>query len=245
MTSEPVAAVVPTAKESAKAQTAKILKFPVKARKRHARTSSGREGSGRAAKRTNRSAVMPAAFALSEASTADHHSSGIRSRCDHLRVAWTGAPISDAIAAGDGQRATMALNEVGSVIIESGIRQIVLFEKAILSHDCGGQIGLNLGVDENDPASAYQAAFIERTRWARRASGLSQDEVAEGLGIEQTRYSKYETRSMLPHEFVPMFCLLTRIDADWLFREKGRAPAASAKPEPNRPRKRRGPPKAA
>ena len=37
------------------------------------------------------------------------------------------------------------------------------------------------------------------------------------LGIDQGRYKQYETRTPLPHEFIPAFCAATRITEEWLF----------------------------
>lgn len=134
----------------------------------------------------------------------------------------------------------MPLNEVGGVgvIIESDVRQIVLFRKANVSHDCGRLFGLNLGVAKTPSATAYKDEFILRTRWAREASGLTQYEIATLLQIEQPLYAKYENRSMLPHRLMEAFCLATRIDLTWLIAEKGRGPA-TGRPTPKRPRPRK------
>lgn len=131
----------------------------------------------------------------------------------------------------------MSLNEVGSVIIESGIRQFVLFGKANVSHDCGRQVGLNLWVAKTQTATAYKDAFVLRTRWAREASGLKQDEIATLLQLDQPTYSKYEKRSMLPHRYMEPFCLACRVDLTWLIAEKGRGPLTGRpEPKPTRPR---------
>lgn len=68
----------------------------------------------------------------------------------------------------------------------------------------------------------FTLAFISRTREARTAANLTQDEVARVLGIEQPTYKWYETRTPLPHRYVAPFCTLTRVSSDWLF--TGRRP---------------------
>lgn len=90
-------------------------------------------------------------------------------------------------------------------------------------------------MSKDDPAaSKFLVAFRNRTRQAREAAGLKQHEIAELLGMDQPKYSKYEIRSLLPHYLVGKFCLATRISPDWLFTAKGRAPmAVKAAEEPN------------
>lgn len=199
-----------------------------------------RASSVRAARRTKRSAVTPADFARSDDSTADHHSSGIRSLWDHLRVEWMDAPISDAMASADGQSAMMSRNEVGSNI-ESHLRQIVLSRKANLSNDCGKRQDLIRGMDTgtDEPLSKTVTDLIERTRQARIASGLSQAEVARLMGMEQSAYGKYEFRSPIQPEHVDLFCLAVRIDPNWLFTGKGKGPAQGVTVEPRKPRAKR------
>ena len=70
--------------------------------------------------------------------------------------------------------------------------------------------------DANAP-SVFNASFIERTRFAREESGLTQQEIATILGIKQDTYKQYETRSPLPHRYVPAFCAATHISEAWLF----------------------------
>lgn len=58
---------------------------------------------------------------------------------------------------------------------------------------------------------------MERTARARELSRLSQENMAILLGIDQGRYKHYEGRSLLPHEFIPRFCLAARVSISWLF----------------------------
>lgn len=139
----------------------------------------------------------------------------------------------------------MSLNDFGSVvIIESGIRQFVLFRKANLSHDCGRQIGLNLGMAQAPSATDYRTQYCRRTKAARIAAGFSQDGMATLLGMEQSKYAKYEGRSLLPQRYIETFCLATHTDERWLITGKGRGPAVVSPDETKPPRRPRGQPKA-
>jgi DNA-binding XRE family transcriptional regulator len=149
------------------------------------------------------------------------------------------------MAAGEAQRATMSLNDLGSRIIESEIRQFVLFGKANVSHDCGRQFGLNLRMETAPAATDYRDHYCARTRLARIAAGYSQEQMATQLGMEQSKYTKYEGRSLLPQRYIEIFCLATRIEERWLITGKGRGPATLTNPAPKPPRRPRRQPKAA
>jgi hypothetical protein len=41
--------------------------------------------------------------------------------------------------------------------------------------------------------------------------------MAEALSIPPGTYTRYETRTMMPHHLIPRFCQLTGVNADWLF----------------------------
>jgi hypothetical protein len=41
--------------------------------------------------------------------------------------------------------------------------------------------------------------------------------MAEALSIPAGTYTRYETRTMMPHHLIPRFCQLTGVNADWLF----------------------------
>ena len=41
--------------------------------------------------------------------------------------------------------------------------------------------------------------------------------MADALGIPAGTYTRYETRTMMPHHLIPRFCQLTGVNADWLF----------------------------
>lgn len=86
------------------------------------------------------------------------------------------------------------------------------------------------------PDSQFKAMFLARTALAREKAGFTQESMAEALGIEQSKYSKYEVRTELPHHLVNTFCALCEITQAWLFTAvvEVRAP----KPRRRRARKR-------
>lgn len=55
-----------------------------------------------------------------------------------------------------------------------------------------------------------------KTKWARENEGRSQQEMADMLGISRDRYSKYEWRTPIHSTMVAHFCLITKVDHDWL-----------------------------
>lgn len=67
-----------------------------------------------------------------------------------------------------------------------------------------------------------QADFVEdfcrRIRAAREMAGYGdRDEFARLMGIEKDTYFRYETRTPLPHRYIPRFLELTGADAQILF----------------------------
>jgi hypothetical protein len=63
--------------------------------------------------------------------------------------------------------------------------------------------------DKLSPA-AYRAAFFRRVRTAREFYTEEPGLMAEALGIPAGTYTRYETRTMMPHHLIPRFCQLTR-----------------------------------
>ena len=76
---------------------------------------------------------------------------------------------------------------------------------------------------DDSAVSAFRDAFITRTKQSREARGLTQREMAIALGIEKEAYSKYESRSCLPHHLVRRFCMVCNISVDSLFDVEVRA----------------------
>lgn len=185
----------------------------------HARASAG----SRAANSVSVSAVSNAARARSVANTDAHHSEGILLRWRHLGIIQTPAPMSAAMAACEGQMSMTSLNDV-ICDMPSKLGQPVLKSKAILSLDCGRSLGHNVRMAEQETESQFKQDFTRRVKAARAALGWKQWQMAEALGMPQDKYKQYEGRSLLPHHLIGRFCLLTRIDPDWLLTGRGQKP---------------------
>lgn len=84
--------------------------------------------------------------------------------------------------------------------------------------------------------SLFKQAFIQRVALARAGRRYTQAQMADLLedGMKQDTYKQYETRSYLPHDLIPKFCLLCDIDHQWLFTGHGRSPAVSIPEEGKR-----------
>ena len=76
---------------------------------------------------------------------------------------------------------------------------------------------------ENDEAT-FNSSFVQRVKDARAASGLTQAQAADSLGIPLERYKKYEQRTQLPHYLAERFCDLTGIDIHYLMTGKFQKP---------------------
>jgi transcriptional regulator with XRE-family HTH domain len=79
-------------------------------------------------------------------------------------------------------------------------------------------------MSEHDQEALYKQEFMRRIAEARIARGWKQWQAAEALGMSQDKYKQYETRSLLPHYLIPRFCLVMRIDPEWLVTGKGQKP---------------------
>lgn len=66
------------------------------------------------------------------------------------------------------------------------------------------------------PLSEWTTSLLERTHALRKRSGLTQKDVAEALGISESRYKMYEVRTPIPHEFMVRFCLIVGCTLDEL-----------------------------
>lgn len=75
-----------------------------------------------------------------------------------------------------------------------------------------------------DAGTEFKQAFIARIKACRIATGKSQDEFASLLGTTKDNYAKYESRSLLPHHFVPRFAALTGVTVEYLFTGRGQKP---------------------
>lgn len=177
----------------------------------HARASS------REARAVSRSAVTPPSLARSVASTLAHQSDGMRSRCHHFDVSTAEAPgKSAAIASRDGHSSITDRNEVGWLMPKS-LRQLVLKSKDNLSGDGGVSHGHNVFMSKKTSDSEFKRQFLARTALARENAGFTQETMAAALGMEQSKYSKYEIRTVLPHHLIIPFCSLCEVSLAWLY----------------------------
>jgi len=216
-----------------------ILNFNV-----HARTSTA----SRAASFVSNSALTPTPDATPVAKTATHHSEGMLSRCHHLLTADAPAPISAAIASREGQSSIIDLKLVKSVM-ERTLGHLVLKRKANLSLDAKLSLGHTVHMAESETEAQYKQQFMARVAEARIARGLKQWQLAEALGMAQDKYKQYEGRSLLPHHLIGRFCIITRVEPEWLLTGRGQKPIkglhiaeteeASPIPKPKRTRAKR------
>jgi hypothetical protein len=79
-------------------------------------------------------------------------------------------------------------------------------------------------MSDNETETEYKQRFMGRIKAARVARSMKQWEIAEALGMAQDKYKQYETRSLLPHHLIGRFCIICRIDAEWLVTGRGQKP---------------------
>ncbi len=66
--------------------------------------------------------------------------------------------------------------------------------------------------------ATYRAQFFERVRTARKLYTDHPPTMAHALGVDKGTYYRYETRLMLPHHLIPLFCEITGVPMDWLMK---------------------------
>jgi transcriptional regulator with XRE-family HTH domain len=74
-------------------------------------------------------------------------------------------------------------------------------------------------------SSVFRAVFCARIKSLRQASGMTQAEMADILGVGAEAYRTYESRVPLPHHLIEQFARVTGIDIDQLF-ESGESESA-------------------
>jgi hypothetical protein len=74
------------------------------------------------------------------------------------------------------------------------------------------------------PLTEWEQKFLTRTRALREREGLTQRELAARIGVAYENYRKYETRSPVPHEFIPRLCGFYGITEQQLFDVTGPLP---------------------
>lgn len=168
----------------------------------------------REAKTTRRSAVRPASRATCVVKIEDHLSAGMASRCRHLRAVSTGTLTSRAKSATVGQRPITSRNEEMERI-DCFLGHLTLESKFKMSRDTMRVLGHSVPMRSSD----FRESFIARVKSARIASGLTQVQISKLLEIDQGTYKMYETRSMLPHDLIPRFCIACRIEVGDLYAE--------------------------
>ena len=69
---------------------------------------------------------------------------------------------------------------------------------------------------EKQRQSLYDRQFQARVQLARTAMNYDRVEMAKALGVPLDRYTRYESRHMMPLSLVPKFCKLTSVTISWL-----------------------------
>jgi DNA-binding XRE family transcriptional regulator len=188
--------------------------------------------SPRAAKETKTSAVRPPTRAVSVDRIAFQSCGGTESRCRHLEAVEGFTPISFARASTVGHRPITSRNVVKRMT--ELIRRQVLEGKENFSSD---QVDDSSQSSIMETEDTYAEAFTRRVYSAREHASLRQEDVADVLGIQQSTYSKYEFRTPLPHRYIRAFCMLCRVNVEWLVTGQGKGPALLERP----PKRKRGP----
>lgn len=93
-----------------------------------------------------------------------------------------------------------------------------------MSYDDHASVLENASMDRMSETEE-KAAFIRRTKLAREARFPTQNPMLTILGVEQGTYKQYETRTPLPHRFIPKFCAATGVSLEWLLTGEGKGPA--------------------
>ena len=199
----------------------KIIRPRVRQWIRHARASSRRS-----AKLASKSADTSASRALSVAKIDDHHSEGIQFRCHHLVTMPADAPISEAIAmrapgAFIGPQSSITERKDVTCDMPPALGQSVLKRKAFLSLDGGKALGHTVPMAAKTLKDKLDQELIERVIKARVAAGLTQQEVADGMGVPQDHYKHWELKRPIPHFRIPSFCIVVRVEDGWLISGRG------------------------
>lgn len=79
-------------------------------------------------------------------------------------------------------------------------------------------------MEDSASKKQFKQEFTRRVKAARAALGWKQWEMAEALDMSQDMYKQYEGRTLLPHHLIGRFCLITRIDPNWLMTGRGEKP---------------------
>lgn len=158
---------------------------------------------------------------------ASQYSGPIRPRRAHLDTIQldTGTPAdwkSRATSSNEGQSLSTSLT-LPSMPYAVGPQ--VLNVKVNTSYDESLDFSENPAMDRMSETEE-RAAFIGRVRAAREARFPTQKPICIILGIDQGTYKQYESRTVLPHRFIPKFCAACGVTLDWLLTGEGSGPNA-------------------
>jgi hypothetical protein len=81
------------------------------------------------------------------------------------------------------------------------------------------------GMADRMSETEEKLAFIRRTRAAREARYDTQSPMLTILELPQGTYKQYETRTPLPHRYIPKFCAACGVTMEWLLTGEGKGPA--------------------
>lgn len=97
----------------------------------------------------------------------------------------------------------------------------VLGRKSKVSLDSNFHKRHNVLGNEDFEMIDFKKAFLRRTKEARIHARLTQEEIAEALGIPQDHYKQYERRTQLPQKHIYRFCLVCGVDLIWFMSGHG------------------------
>lgn len=110
----------------------------------------------------------------------------------------------------------------GVVGHDSIIGRFVQTVKDHLPKDSRGTAWHNSSMPKDTTSTEYRAQFLERVKALRvgmkHADGKpwTAEDMAVALGVEADTYRKYESRSLLPHELIKRFALITGVTVEFL-----------------------------
>jgi hypothetical protein len=196
----------------------------------HARASrsTGRSEADLAWSAASNSKVTPfKPRASAKRTRASQYSGPIRPRRAHLETIQfdTGTPAdrkSRATSSNEGQSLSTSLTLPS---MAQSVGPQVLNVKANTSYDESVDFSENPAMDRMSETEE-RAAFIGRVRAAREARFPTQKPICTILGIDQGTYKQYESRTVLPHRFIPKFCAACGVTLDWLLTGEGAGPNA-------------------
>ena len=81
---------------------------------------------------------------------------------------------------------------------------------------------------EKQKETRYEQQFRARVKLARTAANHDRTSMAKALEIPADRYTRYETRHMMPLYVIPKFCKLVSVAVSWLVTGVSEVPEAPA-----------------